>query len=140
MAARAGLDAAGLIKFIKNSKGFDRVLEKVKILSVGGGKCSAEMKVDESHTNPMGGLHGGLSATLVDCISTYALMSKFEGPNVSVDIHMSYLKGATIGDEILIDANVVSSGKTLAFLDVEIKNKGSGAILVKGSHTKFLVQ
>ncbi|XP_044263124.1 acyl-coenzyme A thioesterase 13-like [Tribolium madens] len=139
MAGRV-LEAAGLMNFIRSSKGFDKVLEKVKILSLGGGKCSAEFKVDESHTNPMGGLHGGFSATLVDCISTYALMTKVEVPNVSVDIHMSYLKGAKIGDDVLIDASLLKTGKSLAFLEVELKNKKNGDLLVKGSHTKFLMR
>ncbi|RZC33482.1 acyl-coenzyme A thioesterase 13-like [Asbolus verrucosus] len=133
------MDAPGLLKFIKNSKSFDRVLEKIKILTIGEGKCVAELKVDESHTNPMGGLHGGLSATLVDCISTYALMSKMPTANVSVDIHLSYLKGAKVNDDIIIDASVIKTGKTLAFLEVDIKNKATGDVLVKGSHTKFLL-
>jgi acyl-coenzyme A thioesterase 13 len=52
----------------------------------------------------------------------------------------SYLKGAKVGDEILIDANVVKTGKSLAFLEVEIRNKISGDILVKGTQTQFLMQ
>ncbi|KAJ3641238.1 hypothetical protein Zmor_027753 [Zophobas morio] len=135
-----GADAAGLMQFLRSCRNFDKVLEKVTILALSDGKCSAEVKVDESHTNPMGGLHGGFSATLVDCISTYALMTQVAAPNVSVDIHMSYLKGAKIGDEILVDANVIKKGKTLAFLDVVIKNKSNGDVLVKGSHTKFIMQ
>ncbi|KAJ3640861.1 hypothetical protein Zmor_027396 [Zophobas morio] len=132
-------DAAAFLKFVQNTKSFDKVLKNVNILSLGAGKCTAELKVDEEHTNPMGGLHGGLSATLVDCVSTYALMTKIPARHVSVDIHMSYLKGASIGDDILIEADVVKSGKSLAFLEVQIKNKKTGDILVKGSHTKFIM-
>jgi len=116
----------------------------VNITCLANGKCSAELKVDDEHTNPMGGLHGGFSATLVDCISTYALMSYGKGSSpatsVSVDMHMSYLKGAKKGDDILVDAEVVKTGKSLAFLEVEIKNKATGDVLVKGSHTKFIMQ
>ncbi|CAH1381212.1 unnamed protein product [Tenebrio molitor] len=140
MASKVTIEAPNLVKFLKNTKTFDKVVEKVNILSVGEGKCTAELKVEESHTNPMGGLHGGMSATLLDCISTYALMSKLGKPGVSVDIHISYLKGAKVGDEILIDANVVKTGKSLAFLEVEIRNKISGDILVKGTQTQFLMQ
>jgi acyl-coenzyme A thioesterase 13 len=104
MASKVTMEAPNLVKFLKNTKTFDKVLEKVwinaqktcskkfflqvNILSVGEGKCTAELKVEESHTNPMGGLHGGMSATLLDCISTYALMSKLGKPGVSVDIHI----------------------------------------------------
>ncbi|KAJ8958258.1 hypothetical protein NQ318_017402 [Aromia moschata] len=131
-----------IANLIKNCKGFDRVLEKVKIISLENGRCLAELKVSEEHTNPLGGLHGGLSATLVDCVSTYALMSHKQNgvPNVSVDIHMTYLKAAKIGDEIEIHANTIRTGKNLAFLEVAIKNKSTGDVLVKGSHTKFLLK
>ena len=70
---------------------YEIITLQVNILSLGAGKCTAELKVDEEHTNPMGGLHGGLSATLVDCVSTYALMTKIPARHVSVDIHMRYL-------------------------------------------------
>ncbi|KAJ8980748.1 hypothetical protein NQ317_013753 [Molorchus minor] len=115
---------------------------KIKIISLENGRCTAELKVSEEHANSLGSLHGGLSATIVDSISTYALMSHKNGEvaSVSVDIHMTYLKGAKVGDEIEIDANTIRAGRTLAFLEVFIKNKSTGEILVKGSHTKFLMQ
>lgn len=61
----------------------------MKVTALGGGKCTAELKVEEEHTNIYGGLHGGMSATLVDMISTYALMTDRKGgvPNVSVNIN-----------------------------------------------------
>lgn len=60
------------------------------IKSIKDGRCLAEMKVEEEHTNPMGGLHGGLSATLVDTVSSYALLTHKHGAvaSVSVDIHV----------------------------------------------------
>ncbi|XP_050306461.1 acyl-coenzyme A thioesterase 13-like [Anthonomus grandis grandis] len=135
------LTVAQLNKIFRAAKNFDRVLNKVTVTSLGNGKCTAEMKVEEEHSNALGGLHGGLSATLVDCISTYALVTHKYGavPNVSVHINTEYLKGAKIGDEIEISADTLKVGKTLAFLEVLIKEKKTGALLVKGSHTKFLI-
>jgi acyl-coenzyme A thioesterase 13 len=52
----------------------------------------------------------------------------------------TYLKGAKVGDEILINANMVKTGKSMAFFEVEIRNKISGDILVKGKQSQFLVQ
>lgn len=61
----------------------------MKIISAGDGKCTAEFTVEEEHENLGGTLHGGFTATLVDMISTYALMtSKREAPGVSVDMHI----------------------------------------------------
>ena len=63
---------------------------QVTLVSAGQGKCVAEMVVTEDHQNKGGTLHGGLTATLVDGISTLALMTHGKGvPGVSVDIHVS---------------------------------------------------
>jgi len=115
-------------EYIAKTHGFDKVLEKITIVSGGDGACSAEFKVQQEHLNGGGGLHGGFIATLVDCISTYALMthtSPISGANsnagVSIDIHVSYLKGAREGEDIVVDAKTIKAGKTLAFLEVELK-------------------
>jgi len=50
-----------------------------------------------------------------------------------------YLKGAVIGDEVLVDAKTLRHGKTLAFLEVSLTNKKTGDLLVKGSHTKYIL-
>lgn len=59
-------------------------------MSAGQGKCVAEMKVEECHSNVGGTMHGGMTATLVDIVSTLALVTK-EGtkPGASVDISVS---------------------------------------------------
>ena len=51
------------------------------------------MKVEEEHCNQQGTLHGGMTATLVDSITTVANMASnedgtMEGPGVSVDLNM----------------------------------------------------
>ena len=73
-------------------------------------------------------------------------------PGVSVDLHMTYMKvktvtekenqrcdqAAKLGEQIEIEARTVKKGRTLAFLECEIRNAETGAILVKGNHTKFI--
>ena len=141
---RRGVGTQDIKNFIKNHEhGFDGVIKKAKIIKAENGVCIAEMKVEEEHSNPMGGLHGGLIATLVDSITSYAIIThkSVQGvPSVSVDIHLSYLKAAKIGDEILINASTVRTGRTLGFLECTITNKATGDIIAKGSHTKFLLR
>ncbi|CAH1996372.1 unnamed protein product [Acanthoscelides obtectus] len=124
-----------LMNTLKNSHKFDRVMKDIVLKVLKEGKCVAEMKVGEEHTNPIGGLHGGCSATLVDNISSYALLSHGKGAvaSVSVDMHMTYMKGAVVGDTIKIDARTLRVGKTLAFLEVDITNRETGDLLVKGT-------
>ena len=49
-----------------------------------------------------------------------------------------FLKAVPIGDEILIRANTDKMGGKIVFLSVDIINKANGALIAKGSHTKFI--
>lgn len=110
----------------------------MKILGGGDGICTAEFTAGPEHLNKGGGLHGGYTATLVDMITTYALMSKPSHPGVSVDINVSYLKGAKLGDQVLIEANCVRLGRALAFIDCVLKHKENDSVIAKGSHIKYV--
>lgn len=59
-------------------------------MSASPGKVVCEMRVEEEHTNRGGTLHGGLTATLVDIVSTIAIMHSERGaPGVSVDMNIT---------------------------------------------------
>ncbi|NWQ79478.1 ACO13 thioesterase, partial [Columbina picui] len=127
------------MKYMVESQGFDRVLRKVELLSATPGKVVCEMKVEEEHTNRFGTLHGGLTATLVDVISTAALIhTERAAPGVSVDMNITYASAAKIGEEILITAQVLKQGRNLAFATVDLTNKASGKLIAQGRHTKFI--
>lgn len=53
-------------------------------------------------------------------------------------LQFSYLKGALEGDTIVVDAKAVRKGKTLAYLECELRNKANGHIIAKGSQTKYI--
>lgn len=110
----------------------------MQITGGGEGKCTAEFTVGPEHLNRVGGLHGGFTATLVDMITTYALMSKPCHPGVSVHISVNYLKAAKEGDDVLIDANILRAGKKLAFLQCDLRHKTDNSLIATGSHTKFV--
>ncbi|XP_028673402.1 acyl-coenzyme A thioesterase 13 [Erpetoichthys calabaricus] len=128
-----------IMRAMTDSPGFDRVLSKVNLLTASPGKVVCEMKVEEEHTNRAGTMHGGLTATLVDIISTAALMYTERGaPGVSVDMNITYMNAAKLGDDILITAQVLKQGKTLAYAVVDVTNKATGKPIAQGRHTKFL--
>ncbi|XP_021933030.1 acyl-coenzyme A thioesterase 13-like isoform X2 [Zootermopsis nevadensis] len=112
---------------------------QVKIVSGGEGRFRAELVIEPEHQNKFGTLHGGLTATLVDSLSTAALISHKVGvPGVTVDLHIMYLKAAAIGETVVIDCNTLKAGRTLAFLTVDITKKETGELVARGSHTKFI--
>ncbi|XP_006977191.1 acyl-coenzyme A thioesterase 13 [Peromyscus maniculatus bairdii] len=128
-----------VMKVLFRVPGFDRVLEKVTLVSAAPEKVVCEMKVEEQHANKFGTLHGGLTATLIDSISTVALMCTERGaPGVSVDMNITYMSPAKIGEEIVITAHILKQGKTLAFASVDLTNKATGKLIAQGRHTKHL--
>ncbi|CAL8371873.1 unnamed protein product [Boreogadus saida] len=128
-----------IMKSLADTPGFDRVISKVNVLSASPGKVVCEMTVEEEHTNRGGTLHGGLTATLVDIISTTAIMYSERGsPGVSVDMNITYMNAAKIGEDVLITAQVLKQGKTLAFASVDLINKSTGKVIAQGRHTKHL--
>ncbi|BFF99635.1 acyl-coenzyme A thioesterase 13 [Drosophila madeirensis] len=136
---KKGLDFAKHIsEIIAKSSGFESHLKKVTILGGGDGTCQAELKVDADHVNPYNGLHGGYIVTLVDMITTYALMSKPCHPGVSVDINVNYLNGARLGDEVVIEANISKIGKYLAFIECTLRHKKDDTVIAKGTHMKYV--
>ncbi|KAM4817351.1 acyl-coenzyme A thioesterase 13 [Urocitellus parryii] len=132
-------NAREVMKALLRSPGFDRVLEKVTLVSAAPEKVICEMKVEEQHANKMGTLHGGLTATLIDSISTMALLCSERGlPGVSVDMNITYMSPAKIGEEIVITAQILKQGRTLAFASVDLTNKATGKLIAQGRHTKHL--
>ncbi|XP_074998325.1 acyl-coenzyme A thioesterase 13 isoform X2 [Calonectris borealis] len=112
---------------------------EMKLLSATPGKIVCEMKVEEEHTNRGGTLHGGLTATLVDVVSTTALLYTERAlPGVSVDMNITYTSAAKIGEEILITAQILKQGRNLAFASVDLTNKATGKLIAQGRHTKYL--
>ncbi|XP_008057579.1 acyl-coenzyme A thioesterase 13 [Carlito syrichta] len=128
-----------VMKALANAGGFDKILEKVTLVSAAPGKVICEMKVEQQHTNKMGTLHGGLTATLIDTISTMALLCTERGaPGVSVDMNITYMSPAKLGEDVVITAHILKQGKTLAFASVDLTNKATGKLIAQGRHTKHL--
>eukprot|EP01137_Pigoraptor_chileana_P020864 Opistho-2@83781 len=123
---------------LTEGRGFDRVLRGVNITEAAEGRCVCEFVVGEDHVNRGGTLHGGLTATLVDIVSTIAIATTGSGaPGVSTGMNITYISAANEGDKIEVDAKVLRAGRTLAFATVDLR-KVDGKIVAQGTHTKFV--
>lgn len=124
-------------------------------MSASEGKITCELTIEQEHTNAAGSLHGGLTATLVDGISTFAIVSASYPPGVSTDLNVrykingfnifnftlyyySYLRPAPLGKTVIINAQCSKIGKTLAFATVDISDKDTGKLIAQGRHTKYI--
>ncbi|KAK4886872.1 hypothetical protein RN001_003143, partial [Aquatica leii] len=129
--------------YLKNCKSFDHHCQKVNFIKLGNGSCVAEMKVEEEYANPMKTLHGAYVATLADTLTTLALLTHEKCPllpSISLSLNLSYLKSAKVGEEIIIDSQIVKLGNTMAHLECKIFDKGTNSLLVHATHTKIAAQ
>ncbi|XP_040105870.1 acyl-coenzyme A thioesterase 13 [Oryx dammah] len=134
--------AKTLLEWLTHSgkfRNFDRNLEKVTLVSAVPGKVICEMKVEEQHANKIGTLHGGMTATLVDVVSTLALLCTERGMGgVSIDMNITYISPAKVGEDILITAHVLKEGRSVSFASVDLTNKATGKLIAQGRHTKHV--
>ena len=58
--------------------------------------------------------------------------------NSNVSLCDRYMNAAKVGEDILITAQVLKQGRTLAFATVDLTNKATGKLIAQGRHTKHL--
>ena len=127
-------------KVFLESDGFDKVLSRVEILEVAGGRSRLRLSVERSLQNIGNNLHGGASATLVDYAGTLAIMSadKEGRPGVTTDLNVSYLSAGRPGESVLVEAHCLKAGRTLAYVSVDLLREQDGVRIAQGRMTKFM--
>ena len=100
-----------------------------------------DLYVHESLCNRFGTLHGGCIATIVDVLTTCALLVDDEnsekGGGVTTDLHVSCVKSARMHSTVTVEAISKRLGKTMGFSQCELRDE-NGAVVAYGTHTKFL--
>lgn len=92
-----------------------------KLLSIEEGAMEVEYLVREDMCNPMGTLHGGIAATILDDIvgtMVYALGREFGF--TSVNLNCDFLNPAVVGDVMLAKAKVVRAGKNIIHVEGQL--------------------
>eukprot|EP00735_Rhodelphis_limneticus_P002502 TRINITY_DN13399_c0_g1::TRINITY_DN13399_c0_g1_i1::g.9551::m.9551 TRINITY_DN13399_c0_g1::TRINITY_DN13399_c0_g1_i1::g.9551 ORF type:complete len:221 (-),score=29.66,sp/Q5R833/ACO13_PONAB/39.68/6e-24,4HBT/PF03061.17/7.5e-18,4HBT_3/PF13622.1/6.9e+03,4HBT_3/PF13622.1/8.6e-05,DUF4442/PF14539.1/0.0029,4HBT_2/PF13279.1/0.23 TRINITY_DN13399_c0_g1_i1:336-935(-) len=126
-----------VLKKLTEQDCFDDKLKALRIDTIGNGEVVCVLPVTASLSNRGGTLHGGCTATLVDLVTTIAVMTLDpKKPGVSTDLNVSYLRAVKVGDEISIHARVLKTGKQLVFTEAEIYRTSDKAMIAKGLHTK----
>ncbi|KAI9594146.1 HotDog domain-containing protein [Syncephalis fuscata] len=124
--------------FRSNNTGFDTVvLGNLKLQSAEKGHVVFTLVLEPHHLNANGNLHGGITAGIIDIVSSFSIASAgCYITGVSTDLNVSYLAASELGDTITIDSTCSRLGKTLAYTTTDVK-KGD-VILAQGRHTKFV--
>jgi acyl-CoA thioesterase len=101
--------------------------------------------VEPRHTNSFGSVHGGVIATLMDTVMGIALRASHEPGDrdlvgqSTIEMNVSFLKGAPQGDRLVVEARLLHKGRNLAVGDVEVRQQ-SGDLVAKGRLTYFILR
>jgi acyl-coenzyme A thioesterase 13 len=97
------------------------------------GSITIEFVVREEMTNPMGILHGGITAAIMDDVigtTVYSLGREYF--YTSVNLVIDYLASAQKGETITASAQIIRAGKTIVNAQCEITN-AEGKVLARGT-------
>jgi uncharacterized protein (TIGR00369 family) len=97
------------------------------------GQIAIEFTVREEMTNPMGILHGGAMAAIIDdVIGTATFSLGQENFYTSVNLVIDFLASARQGEAITARTRIIRAGKTMVNVECEVTNE-SGKLLARGT-------
>lgn len=108
----------------------------MRISKVSEGAVEFEVQADNRHLNPMGGVHGGFAATVIDSITGCAVHTTL-GVNSSyatVDLNVKMVRPIQLDTKLFATGNVISRSKSISTAEGYIKD-ADGKIYAHGSAT-----
>lgn len=126
-----------------NSPVYQFLLDDIALTYASKGVVRARLLLTKNHVNTHGGIHGSVTATLIDWVGGIAIAAydNRDKAGVSTDIHISYQSSAKVGDWVEIEGRVGKVGGTLAFTTAtiwKVVDDKIGPIIATGSHTKYV--
>ena len=105
------------------------------------GSSVMSLTLEEKHMNPNGVVHGGVITTLMDEATGYAIVTirgldaTEETPHATVDMSVSFLSAARVGDELICEARTLRIGRAVAFAEAVVRRRGTDDLVAKGAFT-----
>ncbi|KAM0916708.1 hypothetical protein ACQ4PT_010047 [Festuca glaucescens] len=154
-AVRRTLEPTGSPEDISGSTPYDSfVISGVRLDAAEHGRVLFSFVVTPRHASPQGYLLSGVTATLADQLGSAVLNSSMVGlsgvglsdlglsglglSGVSLEISVSYVDTATVGDEIEVEVKLLRAGKSVGVVSVDFRKKRTGKLIAQARHTKYL--
>lgn len=108
----------------------------MKGVSANEGHVVFEVVADKRHLNPMGGVHGGFAATVIDTVTgcaVHTVMSSGVGYS-TIDLNVKMVRPIPLDIPLIAEGNLINKSRRLAIADGVIKDE-NGKIYATGSAT-----
>ena len=139
--------AAELQQILRKPDRFGRwttsVLADAVVRHVDSETLTVQLEVGEALSNSGGALHGGAIATLIDVLTSTALLVRDARPSVTVDLNEACISSAPVGSTITIESRVELVGHSMMFASCRLyvdEVDGGRRLVATGMHTKKAVR
>jgi uncharacterized protein (TIGR00369 family) len=108
------------------------------LIEVDEGRVVFAAEPGEQHYNPIGTVHGGVAATLLDSAMGAAVHSTLPQGSayVTLEVKFNLVKAITADTgRVLAEGNVIHRGKTVATVEATLRSAEGGALLAHGTST-----
>ena len=118
------------------------VLMNMAPIEIAEGRVVFSAEAGEEHYNPIGMVHGGFAATLLDSATGCAVHTTLEAgvPYASLGLEVKYLRAITSETgTVHCAAEVTYRGKRQATADARLTEAGTGRLLATGTSTCMIL-
>ncbi|MFV0275609.1 MAG: PaaI family thioesterase [Parahaliea sp.] len=126
---------------ITNERSSSNMAETIpmKFLEVEIGRVKMSAQADSRHLNPMGGVHGGFAATVLDSVTGCAVHSTLEAGESygTIDLQVKMLRPVPRGQELVAEGKSVHASRNIATSEGTLKSL-DGKLLATATATCFL--
>lgn len=96
---------------------------------------------DERHLNPMGGVHGGFSATVLDSVTGCAVHTMLDaGVGFgTIDLQVKMVRPVPLNEEVVAEGRILNISRNLGVSEGSIKTK-AGKLLAHATCTCMIIR
>src|SRR5438128_1885799 len=111
------------------------------VRAVESGSLTFEYTIRPEWANPVGRLHGGITAAIIDDVIG-ATMFSFNEPFFYTTINnvIDYFAPAKIGDIILAETSIIKKGKQIVNAQCEVWNETHSRLIARGTSNMMRVE
>jgi uncharacterized protein (TIGR00369 family) len=111
----------------------------MSFLEVDVGRVKISARADHRHLNPLGGVHGGFAATVLDSATGCAVHSTLEAgaSYATIDLQVKMLRPVPRDQDLVAEANTVHVSRSLATSEGTLRSS-DGKLLATATATCFL--
>ncbi|WP_166267232.1 PaaI family thioesterase [Marinobacter caseinilyticus] len=113
----------------------------MSLIKVDEGEVVFHAMADDSHLNPLGGVHGGFAATVLDSVTGCAVHTLL-GSGVgygTIDLNIKMIRPVPKNEELIAEGRVINLSKSLGISEGTLRSQG-GKLLATATATCMIIK